>query len=42
MLKQLCEQTGRAESELLAQARAAAGGEVFLWLDAQLRAISTA
>ena len=42
MLKQLCEQTGLAESELLAQARAAAGGEVFLWLDAQLRAISTA
>lgn len=42
MLKQLCEQTGRAESELLAQARAAADGEVFLWLDAQLRAINTA
>lgn len=41
MLKQLSAETGRTESELLAEARAV-GDDVFLWLDAQLRAISTA
>jgi len=42
MLKQLAAETGRSESELLAEARAAAGGDLFLWLDAQLRALSDA
>jgi len=41
MLKQLSAETGRPESELLAEARAAAGGDLFLWLDAQLRTITT-
>jgi plasmid replication initiation protein len=42
MLKQLSAETGRPEAELLTEARAAvAGGDLFLWLDAQLLANTT-
>ena len=40
LLKQLCEKTGRPEAEVLDEARAA-GGDLFLWLDRQLKAAKT-